>query len=153
MSDQRQTVQVPSKNSGRGETRPRGAVLRRMDQAVVAVLVAAALVGMGVYWVVQGGPRGDLIEIDRAEPLEAKFLVDINKAEWPELATIPNIGEILARRIVDSRAQDGAYRDNDDLRRVRGIGARTLERMKPYLMPVPGRHEVAGGGAKPQAEL
>ena len=49
----------------------------------MAALVVIALVGMGVYWVVQGGPRGELIEIDRATPLEAKFLVDINKAEWP----------------------------------------------------------------------
>ncbi len=124
-------------------------VLRRLDQAVLAVLVSAALLGMGVYWFVQGGHRGQLIEIDRADPLTARFLVDINKAEWPELATIPNIGETLARRIVDSRAQAGAYRDNDDLRRVRRIGARTLERMKPYLLPIPGRHEVAGGNEEP----
>ena len=32
-------------------------VLRRMDQAAVAALVTLSLVGMGVYWVVQGGPR------------------------------------------------------------------------------------------------
>ena len=119
-------------------------VLRRMDQAAVAALVALALVGMGVYWVVQGGPRGELIEIDRAEPLTARYLVDINKAEWPELAELPDIGETLARRIVDSRQTQGAFRDHDDLRRVRGIGPRTLEKMKPYLLPMPGQQEVAG---------
>ena len=119
-------------------------VLRRMDQAVVAALVALALVGMGVYWVVQGGPRGELIEIDRADPLSARYLVDINKAEWPELAELPDIGETLARRIVDSRATGGAFRDHDDLRRVRGIGPRTLEKMKPYLLPMPDQQAVAG---------
>ena len=50
-------------------------VLRRMDQAAVAALVTLSLVGMGVYWIVQGGPRGELIEIDRAEPLSARYLV------------------------------------------------------------------------------
>jgi competence protein ComEA len=119
-------------------------VLRRVDQAVVAALVAISLVGMAVYWVVQGGPRGELIEIDRAEPLTARYLVDVNKANWPEFAELPDIGETLARRIVDSRETGGAFRDHDDLRRVRGIGPRTLERLKPYLLPMPGQHEVAG---------
>ena len=120
-------------------------VLRRMDQAAVAALVALSLVGMGVYWVVQGGPRGELIEIDRAEPLMARYLVDINKAEWPEFAELPDIGETMARRIVDSRQAAGAFGDHDDLRRVRGIGPRTLEKLKPYLLPMPGQQEVAGG--------
>ena len=119
-------------------------VLRRMDQAVVAVLVLFALAGMGVYWFVQGGPRGDLIEIDRADPLTARYLVDINKAEWFEFAELPDVGETLARRIVESRAEAGPFKDQNDLRRVRGIGPLTLEKMKPYLMPLPDQEDVAG---------
>lgn len=119
-------------------------VLRRMDQAAVAALVALSLVGMGVYWVVQGGPRGELIQIDRAEPLTARYLVDINKAEWPEFAELPDIGEILAERIVESRQTQGAFHDHDGLRRVRGIGPRTLEKLKPFLLPMPGQQEVVG---------
>jgi competence protein ComEA len=115
-----------------------------MDQVAVAALVTLSLVGMGVYWVVQGGPRGELIQIDRAEPLTARYLVDINKAEWPELAELPDIGETMARRIVDSRKTAGAFRDHDDLRRVRGIGPRTLEKMKPFLLPMPDQQDVAG---------
>jgi competence protein ComEA len=137
MAENRQAKQ-PASGSG---WRP---VLRRMDQAAVAALMALALVGMGVYWLAQGGPRGELIQIDRAEPLTARYLVDINKAEWPELAELPDIGETLAQRIVDSRQTQGAFRDHDDLRRVRGIGPRTLEKMKPYLLPMPGQQEVAG---------
>jgi competence protein ComEA len=117
-----------------------------MDQVAVGTLVALSLVGMGVYWVVQGGPRGELIEIDRAEPLRARYLVDINKAEWPEFAELPDIGETLAQRIVDSRKMAGAFRDHDALRRVRGIGPRTLEKLKPFLLPMPDQQDVAGGG-------
>jgi competence protein ComEA len=122
-------------------------VLRRADQATVAVLVTAALAGMGVYWVVQGGPRSDLIEIDRAAPLEARFRVDINAADWPELAELPGVGETLARRIVDARQQGGKFRDQSDLRRVQGIGPRTLERMKPFLLPMPDGDNVAADGS------
>ena len=79
-------------------------ILRAADQAAVAGLVLVALVGMGVYWIVQGGLRGELIEIDRAAPLVARFQVDVNAAGWPELSQLPDVGETLARRIVESRA-------------------------------------------------
>jgi competence protein ComEA len=128
-------------NTGRG--RSLQPVLRRLDQVTVAALILIALLGMGAYWCMHGGPRGELIEIDRAEPLTARYLVDINKAEWPELAEVPNLGESLARRIVASRQSEGVYKDHDDLLRVRGVGQRTLERLKPYLLPMPSQHEVA----------
>ena len=119
-------------------------ILRRMDQALVAVLIVCALVGMAVYWFVQGGPRGELIEIDRAEPLVARYQVNINTAEWFELAELPDVGETLARRIVESRNTRGPFKDNNQLRRVRGIGPRTLEKMMPYLLPLPDQQDVAG---------
>jgi competence protein ComEA len=137
MGDNRRITQ-PESGSG---PRP---LLRRGDQATVAALVFAALVAMGVYWFIQGGPRGELIQIDRAEPLEAKYLVDINKAEWPEFAELPEVGEIMARRIVESRATGGPFKDHNDLRRVRGIGPLTLETLRPYLMPMPDKEDVAG---------
>lgn len=138
MAENRRAKQ-PAKVSG---PRP---LLRRLDQAAVAALVGFALVGMGVYWFVQGGHRGELIEIDRAEPLTARYLVDVNKADWPEFAELPAVGETLARRIVESRAAAGPFGDHDDLLRVNGIGPRTLERLKPFLLPTPGQEDVAGG--------
>jgi competence protein ComEA len=119
-------------------------LLRRMDQAAVATLVLFALVGMGVYWFVQGGHRGELIEIDRVEALTARYLVDINAAEWPELAELPELGETLARRIVESRATAGPFTDHDELLRVNGIGPRTLDTLRPYLLPMPEQDSVAG---------
>jgi competence protein ComEA len=116
-------------------------------------MVFAALVAMGSYWVVQGGLTGGLIEIDRAEPLTAKFLVDINQADWPELAVLPEIGPTLAQRIVDSRESSGPFVDHNDLRRVRGIGPLTLERMRPYLLPMPNRGDVAGASGQTNGAL
>jgi competence protein ComEA len=115
-----------------------------MDQAAVASLVLLALVGMGVYWIAHGGHRGELIEIDRAEPLSAQYLVDINAAAWPELAELPDIGETLARRIVESRQTAGPFGDHDALLRVNGIGPRTLDKLRPHLLPVPDQDAVAG---------
>jgi len=116
-------------------------LLRRADQAAVAVLVVGALLGIGGWWISHGGGR--LIEIDRAESLSARFEVDINAADWPELMQLPGIGETLSQRIVESRKMSGPFVDHDDLRRVRGIGPKTMEQIRPYLRPMPGRN-VAG---------
>jgi competence protein ComEA len=118
-------------------------LLRRADQAAVAVLVLAGLGATVAWWVAQGGLRGRLVELERAEPKTARFEVDINSAEWPELLLLPGIGETLAKRIVDSRREAGPFRDHNDLRRVRGIGPKTLEAVKPYLRPMPDDGAVA----------
>lgn len=118
--------------------------LRRADQFGVAALVLAGFAGVCAWWFANGGHRGALIDIERAERRHARFEVDLNSAEWPELAQVPGIGEALARRIVESRETEGAFLDHDDLERVRGIGPRTIERMRPYLRPMPADENVAG---------
>ena len=124
-------------------TGPAG-LLRRSEQIASGFLVLAALGMVAAWWVSRGGPQGRLIELDRSPRRSAEFQVDLNRAEWPELAQLPGIGETLARRIVDSRRAEGPFVDHEDLRRVRGIGPKTLDRLRPYLLPVPGASNLAG---------
>lgn len=119
--------------------------LRRADQAVAAAFIAVSLFGIACWWVWQGRIRGRLIEIERAEPIAIDTRIDINSADWPELCLMPGIGEALAHRIVDDRAENGPFRDLNELRRVRGIGPVTLEGMKPYLLPMPDLDATAEG--------
>ena len=118
--------------------------LRRADQAGVALLALAALVSLAGYWISRGAFRGRLIEIDDAPPLSARYEVDINAADWPEFALLPNVGEVLAKRIVEDREQRGPFRDWNDLRRVRGIGPKTFDNIKPYLLPMADLNATAG---------
>lgn len=57
--------------------------------------------------------------------------VNINTADLTELQRLPGVGPAIARRILDDRAANGLYRSVDDLMRVRGIGEKTLEKIKP----------------------
>jgi competence protein ComEA len=116
-----------------GGPAPSSRLLHRADQAAVAGLVLLGLAGSIAYWITRGGCRGERIEIERAEPLEAKFLVDINHADWPEIAQLPGVGETLARRIIDWRNRNGRFPNHEALLDVDGIGPATLERIKPYL--------------------
>jgi competence protein ComEA len=125
-------------------------VLRRADQAVAAAVLVLALAGIAGHWIWQGRLRGRVIEIERAEPIAIDFQIDVNRADWPELALMPQIGEQLAKRIVADRQEHGPFRDLDDLRRVRGIGPRTLEAMRPYVLPMADLEATADGGPAEQ---
>jgi competence protein ComEA len=76
------------------------------------------------------------VDIDVAEPLRGTFQIDINSAGWTELAQLPEIGEALANRIIETRERDGPFTSLDDLDRVRGIGPTTLDKIRPFLRPI-----------------
>jgi competence protein ComEA len=120
-------------------------LLRRADQAAVAALVLGGVALSAVWWLSQGGWRGRLIELESSPPQTARFQVDINVAPWPELVQLPGVGPTLAERIVETRESGGPFVDHNDLRRrVRGIGPKTFEKIRPYLRPMPDGGNLAG---------
>jgi len=124
-------------------------LLRWADQTAVAALVLLGLTATAWWWLRHGGRQGALIEIEQAEPLAADFRVDINAADWPEIMQLPGVGETIARRIVAWREQHGPFHSLEDLRRVRGIGPKTLERIRPYLLPLRPDTSAAQGPTQP----
>ena len=60
-------------------------------------------------------------------------LVDLNTAEAEELATLPGIGEGLAKRIVDYRTEHGPFEGPEGLMEVSGIGEKKLEELRDYI--------------------
>lgn len=126
----------PGREKSLTDSTPRPWIKPR-DQASLLAVVASLLVMMASYWVYKGGHEGRLIDIDRADPLQASYLVDINEADWPELLQLPGLGETMARRIISDRLQHGPFRSVEQLDRVNGIGPRTMERLRPFLMPIP----------------
>jgi competence ComEA-like helix-hairpin-helix protein len=66
----------------------------------------------------------------RSRPLGPGERLDPNRAPEAELDRLPGVGPGLARAIVAAR-DSAPFRSLDDLVRVRGIGASTLEKIRP----------------------
>jgi len=60
--------------------------------------------------------------------------LDLNSAGPEELMALPGIGEKLAQRVVAYRQSRGGFRNVDELRKVRGIGEKRMERLRPLVM-------------------
>jgi competence protein ComEA len=116
--------------------RPPRTLLRRADQLGIAVVALFAIVAIGGYWLNQAVLRQRVVDVEKAAPLDPGFRVDINSAEWPELAQLPEIGESLARQIVAWRAAHGPFKNVSDLRRVKGIGPKKFEAIRTFLRPI-----------------
>ncbi len=65
---------------------------------------------------------------------EAK--IDVNAAAEADFLRLPGIGPTLAARIVLYRANT-AFASLDDLRKVKGIGVKTLDAIRPFLVVNP----------------
>ena len=59
--------------------------------------------------------------------------ININTASMSLLQTLPNIGETLAKRIVDYRNEHGDFTAPEDLLLVEGIGEKRLEQIREYI--------------------
>jgi competence protein ComEA len=107
--------------------------LTRTDQVAFGLLSAAALVLLVVYWIRLSNWGTRTVEIERLPTRQYEFRIDANSATWVEWGQIQGIGDGLARRIVADREQNGPFRSVDDLTRVKGIGPKTLEHLRPWV--------------------
>ncbi len=111
----------------------------RNEALVLALACMAVVVALAIPWV-RPGPAPVMVE-GSPEPLPTwrpaaspePLAVSVNLATAEELQRLPGIGPVLARRIVEDRARNGQYRQVEDLLRVKGIGRKTLDKLKPYV--------------------
>lgn len=57
----------------------------------------------------------------------------INDVGENELESLPGIGPVLARRIIDYRNRVGGYKSLEELKQVKGIGDKLYLKISPYL--------------------
>ena len=80
---------------------------------------------------------GYVAAVDRSTPKKSvkKYtgIININRATKAEFDSLVGIGPVIAGKIVTYRNQNGSFMAIEDLLKVSGIGAKTLERIRPRL--------------------
>ncbi|ARJ51946.1 competence protein ComEA [Staphylococcus lutrae] len=59
--------------------------------------------------------------------------INLNTADEKTLTQIPGIGPAKAQTIIQFRDEHGPFSTVDDLKKVKGIGQKTFEKLKPYF--------------------
>ena len=59
--------------------------------------------------------------------------VNINTATAEQLQTLPEVGPVLAQRIIDHRQKHGAFEKVTDLANVEGIGTKILDAILDHI--------------------
>lgn len=73
-------------------------------------------------------PASPVITVPRqGDMARSSEVLDINAASVEELAQLDQIGEVLARRIVEYRNRNGRFRSVEELDKVQGIGKKRIE--------------------------
>ena len=114
----------------------------------VTLLVILILAGTGFWGARRFAPtvflgEPDLIAVpNTAHPQDSatkssisnkSALLNINTAAAEELQTLPDIGERMAKRIIDYRTEHGDFDSVDALQDVKGIGPKTIEKLRPFI--------------------
>ena len=116
--------------------------MEREQQRLIFVIVLVLItwqVGYLSYVQMAGARLGPItIPMNLPQPIDRQiaspqFLVDINQADWIEIACLPGIGEVYAREIAQYREQFGPFRSPEQLTVINGIGPRLLEQIRPFI--------------------
>jgi competence protein ComEA len=71
----------------------------------------------------------------KVKPVASILLqLDLNTAAEADLVRLPAIGPVMAKRIVEYRQAHGPFKRLEDLRKVKGIGAKTYAKLATLLV-------------------
>lgn len=59
--------------------------------------------------------------------------INVNTASAEQLDTLPGIGPVYARRIIEYRTEYGPFTTVEQLMEIKGIGKKRLEKLKPFI--------------------
>ena len=86
-----------------------------------------------IYWIVLSVCMVSLLAGGVSFAGDGVGKVNINQATVKELSGLPGIGKKKAEAVVAYRNENGAFTHVDDIRKVDGIGKKTLEKIRGYL--------------------
>lgn len=86
-------------------------------------------------------PQGQESKVQKASEKVSKSVkkplptqkININTATERELKQLPNIGDAMAKRIIEYRNSIKGFKSLEELKNVKGIGEKIYEKIRPYI--------------------
>ncbi|MDZ7806063.1 MAG: phospholipase D-like domain-containing protein [Gracilimonas sp.] len=72
-------------------------------------------------------------ELDTGNPVNIMYPININTADAATLQLLPGIGPAYSERLVKYREENGGFNSVDEITNIRGIGLKTLQRLRPII--------------------
>lgn len=106
------------------------------SKAQMELVNLAALISDGEQVVVpRRGVVAAVVGGGSATPGAARGPVHLNSATLEQLDMLPGVGPVTAQKIVDYRAEHGAFGSLDELDAIPGIGPARIEQLKGLAVP------------------
>ncbi len=106
--------------------------LTSQERKALFLVGALLILGALLYYL----PRKEISFLLREEG-EVSFFgrrkVNINKAGLKELMSLPQIGEVIAKRIISYRKKKGPFQNIEELRKIKGIGDKKIKIIKDFI--------------------
>lgn len=106
------------------------AMKRVLGVFVLSAFFFGGLSAIAAEKVLAGQPKATLQLRGQEQPA---VMVNVNKATVDELIKVRGIGPVMAKRIVDHREKNGAFKSVDDLTQVQGMGGNKLKRIQDQV--------------------
>lgn len=71
--------------------------------------------------------------VDSGSPTNIVYPININTADEATLQLLPGIGPSYSKRIIEYRIENGGFNSVEEITNIRGIGPKTLEKLRPIV--------------------
>jgi competence protein ComEA len=92
---------------------------------IITVLLLLSVLGVSIPTLI--------FATSQADAVTQSSKISLNAGNVSDLQKLPGIGEVTAERIVAFRKQNGPFTTIDSLLKVKGVGVKTLEKIRPIL--------------------
>lgn len=121
------------------------------DRLIILLIATMVIAVSAGQWAIDRWYYGPKIPVSRMPESTYRYRIDVNSADWIELSQLEAVGPTLAKRIVTRREEVGPYKTVDELLRVKGIGKKTLNKFREFVIvgsePAPQKNEPAAAAS------
>jgi len=107
--------------------------LEKREKLIILVITTILIAGLIVRYYQKQSVSVDLIEssyTQDSDHSEISKRININEADEAALIELKGVGPSLAKRIVDYRTENGRFGSVEELKEVKGIGEKLLNRVR-----------------------